>query len=343
MIQALTQLVYLEMILNANQSNSALVAAISHQRLSNYRRFFRTSNDDEAIGLYRWNEEVGSSLFKLFGLLEVVLRNQFHSALSSAYGVAGSAASKDWYVHLQLSSLSKTKINEQVCHRRRGPGGQVQWIPKTPVPRPDDVISNLTFGFWQHLFDVTHDTTGGRISWGNLIPLIVPGHRQKQPAHWRQQTYQDELFGRIDLCKELRNRIAHHEPIWKQGVLLEESRDRPQRAARQVVAAAPTTSADVVARLVLLYERTCELLGWLSPAVLQGYAGSQTDLECRTLLTERALEHYRLTRSVAQVEVTRFGANRQMKQLIKYASRARQPMHLTHNGVSLGHWYCSES
>jgi len=330
------------MIQNANPSTSALVAAISHQRLSNYRRFFGSSNDEETIGLYRWNEEVGSSLFKLFGLLEVVLRNQFHSALSSAYGVVGSAGSKDWYVHLQLSSLSATKINEQICSRRRGPAGRIQWIAKIPVPRPDDVISNLTFGFWQHLLDVTHDASGGRVSWGNLIPLIVPGHRQKLPAHWRQQVYQDELFGRIDLCKELRNRIAHHEPIWKQGVLLEESRDRPQRPPRQVVAAAPTTSVEVVARLALLYERTCELLGWLSPAVLNSYTGSQTDLECRTLLTERALEHYRRTRAVAEVEVERFGANRQMKQLIKYASRARQPMHLTQNGNSLGHWYCAE-
>lgn len=320
-------------------SAAALVAALSTARLSNYRRFFGAASDEEAVGLYAWNEDLGAALFKAFSLLEVVLRNQFHSGLSATYGANGYAGSRDWYLHLQLSKHSSKNVQELLSYRKRVRG---QWVfmPRSPVPTPDDVVSNLTFGFWQHLLDVTHDTAGARVSWGHLLPSILPGHRQQQHTFWRQQANQDSLFARIDLLKDLRNRIAHHEPLWKLGPLQFESRERPSHPPRAIVLPAPATPGDAVSYLQLLYDRLLELLQWLSPAVHQSYVGSETDMRCRSILTLRSLEHYRQRRPVGKVDITAFGAPRAMRQLIRYATRQRQPLHLVQGANSMGHWIC---
>jgi len=59
-----------------------------------------------------------------------------------------------------------------------------------------------------------------------ILPEMLPGHRQRQVTHWVKRKHQDALFARLDLCDALRNRIAHHEPVWKLGPLMTESRAR---------------------------------------------------------------------------------------------------------------------
>ncbi len=318
----------------SNLSPTPVIGALSHARLSSYRRFFGTLSDAELLGLYAWNEELSASLFRTISLVEIVLRNQFHRQLSNSYGVTGTAGSRDWYLHVRLTTDSKKNV-DKVLFRRRG----AAQIPRTPVPSPDDVVSKLTFGFWPHLLDATHDTLGHRVPWGNLLAAMLPGHRYTLPSYWIRQKHQDEFFARLDLCNELRNRIAHHEPIWKLGPLLQEARARPG-SVPAIVALAPATPADALARLRLLHDRIIELLGWLSPDLYAAYMGSETQMRTLALLDERALRHYKNRRMLAQVDVSRFRGGKGMRQLIRYASRNRQPMHLTEGGASMGHWIC---
>ena len=320
------------------QSNTtplpALIDALSHPRLSSYRKFFSAASDAEALGLYQWNEDLSAALFRTISLVEIVLRNQFHKTLSGKYGAIGATASKDWYLHLALNLQSKSKI-DNVLHTRKGK----QLVPRTPVPSPDDVISKLTFGFWSHLLDVSLDSTGQSILWPSLILDIVPGHRQRQETYWRKTVHQDALFARIDLCNEIRNRIAHHEPIWKLGQLMEEARPRSGKPV-SVALPAPNNSADALIRLTLIYDRLLELLGWLSPAMLAAFIGSEMDARCKMLLTQRAVDHYRACRPLTEVDVVRFKGGRGMRDILRYSARNRQPLHLKDGGKSLGHLVC---
>jgi hypothetical protein len=315
-------------------STTILISALSRPRLSSYKAFFGQPSDAELLGLYAWNEEVSAALFRMISLIEIVLRNQFHRTLSANYGIAGSSSSKDWYRHLLLTSESKKKVEKILFRRANG-----QLIPRTPFPTPDDVVSKVTFGFWPHLLDVAQDAAGQQVKWGKLLPSVFPGHRYPLEAYWKKQAHQDALFARLDLCNELRNRIAHHEPIWKLGALMEETRERPNRQRTQI-APAPATPADAIARLNLVYDHLCELLGWLSQDMLGATRGSESDARLRMLLTERAATHYRLRRPTASVDVSRFRGGRGMRQLLRYAARNRQPMHLTEGSASLGHWIC---
>jgi hypothetical protein len=212
----------LKQIKTNTAGNLARIQALSHARLSSYRSFFNAADDAEALGLYQWNDDLSAVLFRTISLVEVVLRNQFHHALSLRYGVMGAYGSKDWYCHVALDPRSQSKIVGITHYKQRH-----QMLPRVPGPSPDDVVSGLTFGFWPHLLDLKKDLHHQAVDWGPILVDVLRGHRQRQATYWAKPKHRDALFARLDLCNELRSRIAHHEPIWKLGSLMQEGRPRP--------------------------------------------------------------------------------------------------------------------
>ena len=313
----------------------ARIQALSHARLSNYRSFFGAADDTEALGLYQWNEELSAVLFRTISLVEVVLRNQFHQAMSRRYGAVGGNGSRDWYVHVALSTLSKSKIQDITHHKR---GGQL--LPRVPAPSPDDVVSGLTFGFWPHLLDLTVDLHRQPVAWGPILVDVLPGHRQRQASYWAKLKHRDALFARLDLCNELRNRIAHHEPIWKLGPLMAEGRSRPG-SPLTVQAPAPATPADALHRLRLLYDRITELLGWLSPAVAAQHLASEMHLRCVNLLQLDTLGDFRHALPPAEINLATVPNLRTLRKALKYAARRKQPVLIKDGHRLIGHLSCT--
>lgn len=272
-------------------------------------------------------------LFKLIGTTEVALRNQFHQALSQAYGGTGTAGSKDWYNYLGLNHTSGKNILKITHEKKRG-----KIKPKTPQPTPDDVVANLTFGFWPHLLDVKLDTQNNPVDWGVLLPKIIPGHRQTTTQYWQKQAEQDELFARIDLVNELRNRVAHHEPIWKAGPLREEARNRLTKPPRAIIAPAPATEADAIARLSLLYDRTLELLKWCSPALAHIHLQSETHARFLMINSKAGItSHRRLMLHSGDFEMAAHAKLSGLKRSIKRLKRSGQSARLLNSGVPIGH------
>lgn len=262
----------------------ALIAAISAPRLSSYRKFFQPQTDQELLGVYLWHEDVCAALNRNLKWVEVTMRNRFHRALSQRYGTGAAGPSRDWYHHLGLSAHSRDSVRK-VTHSATG---QL----RRPAPAPDDVVAKQTLGFWPALLDVSQDVRGTRLAWGDILIEVVPGHRQNTAAYWRAQAHRDALFARLDLCRYLRNRIAHHEPIWKQGALYEESRPR-QRRPVALVAPAPRTPEEAVQRLKLQHDRVMELLHWLSPEVASMVKDGASYQDAEKLLRPGALDLYR--------------------------------------------------
>lgn len=326
------------MFINSSaQQLTSLVDVLSRPRISNYRKFFGATSDESALGLYQWNEELTSSLFRALCLVEIVLRNQFHRELSNRYGHYGAPSSRNWYQNIALPQKSKDKIRSITDYKTGG-----SWIPKVPVPSPDDVVSKLTFGFWPHLLDSTVDSMGAPLPWPKIMLGLLPGHRQRQESYWKKQAHQDALFARLDLCNELRNRMAHHEPVWKLGELMNEARPRPGKPLA-AVAPAPTNPGEAITRLTLLYARVTELLSWLSPPAAAIFSGSQIDMNCRQLMTEKALSHYQARRHPATIDLAKIAGSRKAKKLLKYAARHRQPLRLDDGTRVIGYLICPAS
>lgn len=265
----------------------AWVRALSRARLRNYRSFFGAADDAEVLGLYRWSNNLGAELLPTLFLVEVVLRNGFHHALSRHYGASGSTESKDWYEHLALDQQARSRIIG-ITHYKRG--GRM--VLRVPAPSPDDVVSGLMFGFWPHLLDLKKDLLGNAVDWGRILVDVLPGHRQRQASYWAKQKHRDALFARLDLCNGLRNRIAHHEPVWKLGALMKEGRPR-KGVPQTIVAPAPATPAEALARLRLLYGRVIELLSWLAPDLAADHKKSHEHLRFLHLLRLETLNAYR--------------------------------------------------
>jgi hypothetical protein len=325
----------LKQIKGNSAGNLARIQALSHARLSNYRSFFGAADDAEALGLYQWNDELSAVLFRTISLMEVVLRNQFHHAMSHRYGAVGGQGSRDWYAHVALSPLSKSKIQD-ITHYKRG----AQLLPRVPAPSPDDVVSGLTFGFWPHLLDLKVDLHHQPVSWGPILVDVLPGHRQRQASYWAKVKHRDSLFARLDLCNELRNRIAHHEPIWKLGPLMTEGRSRPG-SPLTIQAAAPTTPADALNRLRMLYDRITELLGWLSPAVATQHLAGDMHLRCVNLLQLDTLGEFRRALPPAEINLAIVPNLRSLRKALRYAARRKQPVLIKDGHRLIGHLSCT--
>ncbi len=262
---------------------------ISLPRLSSYQYFFKPNKPAELYGYYCWNEAISAAFFRLIGIVEVTLRNKLHRALSThCYNPQskGNKLSNDWFNFLDLNTHSEKKILS-VTHKRRGNN----WHPKLPAVSHDDVISRMTYGFWPKVFDIQKDRQGNLLPWGTIIPTIIPHHRQKSAGYWKKIKHQDGLYARLELVGSLRNRIAHFEPIWKQGELFEETRIR-QNKTPKLLAAAPTNDIEARERLILLHQRTQELLGWLSKTRLKSYQQSYTYHQLSWLLSKDGMETY---------------------------------------------------
>lgn len=319
---------------------AAANAALSSARLSNYRAFFSASSETEVFGLYRWNEAVATQLFRIVSLAEIAIRNRFHMVLSAHYGAVGYAQSRDWYQYLSLGEKSKKSLDKILLVRRHR-----RWIPRNPPPAPDDVVSKLTFGFWPHLLDVRQDTHGNRVDWAILLPLILVGHRQSgDPTYWTQQVHRDAIFARLDLCNGLRNRIAHHEPIWKAGPLLEERRSRQNAGPIPQVSPAPSNPDEALVRLRLCYQRVQELIGWMSPSLLDLHLASETHIQTEVLLTPAAVAHYRRVGQAKHFCINHHRTLRSLKKRLRYLSKKGAPVALYRDAralaekSSIGHW-----
>jgi hypothetical protein len=208
------------------------------------------------------------------------------------------------------------------------------------IQSPDDVVSRLTFGFWPHLLELRTDVHQQPVDWGPILVDVLPGHRQRQATYWAKSKHRDALFARLDLCNELRNRIAHHEPIWKLGPLMSES--RPCRGAPQTVQApAPSTPAEALLRLRLLYDRVIELLTWLSPDIAARHAVSEMHLRCLYLLQSKALSAYQQALSPAEIDLANLRNLRTLRKTLRYAARRQQPILVKDGHRLIGHLNCA--
>jgi len=150
----------------------------------------------ESVQLYTWNSAMCSALWGPLAILEVVTRNAIHSALAAGAGQANWWASPD----IHLLPGERDKITE--AHKKLADEGKAQ-------PTADDVVAATSMGLWAGLL-----TAGWARDpqYDYHYKLWLP-HVAGAFPH-RGQTGRRELWGWFNDLRKVRNRIAHHEPIW---------------------------------------------------------------------------------------------------------------------------------
>lgn len=291
-----------------------LFEALSEPRIGAYKNYFGNSlTDAQLFGCYQWNESISLTFFKLITIIEIVMRNRMHEALSSHYfnhtkkivnntrtsnskwtydlhTTQGHQQSCNWYNAVDsasnsiLNSLSLSKIHSKT-HNSRGKA-----IAANRAPSPDDIVSSLSFGFWSSLVDKCPD-----LNWDNLLVSIFPKHRTSNSNQWNSPIEQKKLSYRLDLIRDFRNRIAHHEPIWKFSELLSE---QPPLRNGQIVTGTPrpildqasTTPQNSIRRLRNIYNKHLEFLKWMSKDIHDDIKASSLHTHLLWLCSDQGLE-----------------------------------------------------
>ena len=167
----------------------ALENVFSRERMQTY---LNAAHGDPAAALrhYTRNAQLGAAFHGPLQALEVALRNAMHAQLTARYG-------SQWYTDPApgLDSHARDTIDDLLV---RGRGS----------PTPGQFVASMSLGFWVRLVGRGGYINGGRKAdyertlWRPALFKAFPG----RPRRAVQQ--------RLDYLRQLRNRIAHHEPIF---------------------------------------------------------------------------------------------------------------------------------
>lgn len=164
----------------------AIVSAIGPERFATYRTI-AGGDTRRALHLYELNARLSAHMHEVIGGFEIALRNTVSRSVAEHYHRA------DWYrcrdFVMKLSTERRENIRN-VRHRIRSDGHEEQ---------SGRVIAGLTFHFWVALHENKYRDT----IWTPHLHRIWPIGTNIKVVH-------------KDLLKvrDLRNRIAHHEPVF---------------------------------------------------------------------------------------------------------------------------------
>ncbi|MCX8516878.1 MAG: hypothetical protein ORN29_02170 [Rhodoferax sp.] len=176
----------------------AVRAALSPARLGRYESEAGVQGDGDlaALILYAWNAQVSGALLSPLHICEVVVRNAVANALEANYG-----ARWPWSPTFERSlpdPLQGYSPRKDLQSARRA------------AATTGKVIPELKFVFWQKMFTSRYDT---RI-WNTYLRRVMPNlDPAKTIPELRTAIYND-----MEMVRLLRNRIAHHEPIFTRAL-----------------------------------------------------------------------------------------------------------------------------
>jgi hypothetical protein len=164
-----------------HQTLEKLFEGLSYERMSTYLQF--SNNDKEkALKLYIHNTRISESFYTSLQGLEVLLRNSVHKAVSRKYGERWLFNTRFPFEYIQKKTLEDALAKAKV------------------ELTTSKLIAELNLGFWVSLFGRKYEEV-----WRHSLRSI-----------FRQEVLtRKELHIELSRIRELRNRIAHHEPIFK--------------------------------------------------------------------------------------------------------------------------------
>ena len=163
-----------------------IIRSMSTERFATYLNAV-DQDARRAFRLYLWNAEIGSAFYLPVQAVEIVLRNQINRVLARRFA-------PNWWQDETFAQL----IGHQSCLMLKSRVAALRSNGKPIVP--SDMVASISFGFWVTLIRKQPRMILKRLS------LAEPNER-------------DDLPTQVNLVHQLRNRIAHHEPIFRRDLL----------------------------------------------------------------------------------------------------------------------------
>jgi hypothetical protein len=170
------------------------INALSIDRLKSYEILCPSKVDSNIIGAYHWNLLICQTLYPFIHAVEIALRNAIHHAATKKF------KTEFWFEIVVTDGKSKSILEDTKNDLSR----------RFKQVSASDIVAALTFGFWTTLIKqktYTDQFNPNRL-WPDLIPAVFPhyarGHDERK-----------NISKRFEEIKLIRNRLFHHEPIWK--------------------------------------------------------------------------------------------------------------------------------
>lgn len=194
-----------------------LPSVISAPRFATYLQ--ATGNDRaRALGLYEWNLDLSAAFIMPLQICEVGVRNGVAEAIEKVHG-----ATWPWSNGF-LRSLPRPRRQ-----RDYNPERDLRDVAARQ-PTTGKVVAELKFAFWEKIFTAGQDN---RI-WNAHFIASFPG----APPSLNIAEARAKAHSNLQIIRTLRNRIAHHEPIFARDTAAEYAMIRALIEWRSPVAAA---------------------------------------------------------------------------------------------------------
>lgn len=195
-----------------NLSITHFITSFSRERISIYQNYIHSSEPNllpadislKALKLYLWNIQISSALFEIINLYEVTLRNKIFAVVNSQFH----DSINDNHFKRRLSPFFRGKLNE---------------LESSSITAPM-IVSRLNFAFWTEVLNKHFNYLGSVDKSGNpLYPRLYNFNRALFSIN-RKLTREDynkltqKLIKINDEVNNLRNRICHHEPIFRSNL-----------------------------------------------------------------------------------------------------------------------------
>lgn len=143
--------------------------------------------------LYKKNLQLSQEVFTVIGCFEVALRNAIDKHYTATHGV-------DW---LRDAAATGGIFDNAQC--RQTQKAITDALRPLTLYSHHKVIAELGFGFWRYLFSKQQFNVAGK-----TLLNVFPSKPSSTPLMQYNRVY---VFNHLADINNLRNRIAHHEPI----------------------------------------------------------------------------------------------------------------------------------
>ncbi|MGR5234291.1 Abi family protein [Vibrio rotiferianus] len=230
----------------------SIVKTLSDTRLSTYKKDnLCDATIEQSLGLYVWNKQLSGLFYPVLQVLEISLRNAIYNAYieDREQDVETNYPEEQWEAEkAKIDPLWFKNIyslaNNSIAYRQLQ-NAENDLHKEGKEITPDNLIAKLTFGFWVHMTDKKH--RDGYVP----TPIIAlwPKLNRKVFPHAVDFNGHALSINNISSClfsvNKLRNRIAHHEPIWKAIDLYD--------------------SDDAINKVVQQYDLCLKVIRWINP------------------------------------------------------------------------------
>lgn len=173
---------------------AAIIATLSPARFSTYLTAMN-HDPDGALQLYLWNAKIGETFHMPIQATEIALRNRINHTLVAKFG-------SDWWSEPKfLALLDRERLSDIDTVKRRIINRKLSLVT-------DQIVAGLSFGFWTGMLQPKFN------------PQIWSSHLRATFPHLPTSESRDSLAKRAGKAAFLRNRIWHHEPVFKSDLSL---------------------------------------------------------------------------------------------------------------------------